>query len=164
VSPRARRSDDPVDILVATDRHVCATWRSLMILVYKASPTPADLRPRERWLRELVRRFPEGIGVVTLVVKESSGALPNAEVRRESERQIALVDEHVRCGALILEGSGVDFTLLRSLLRGIAMVSGRRFPYQFFDTVAGSAPWLGKHLGADAADVAAAIEEARSAL
>lgn len=135
-----------------------------MILVYRASPTTADLRPRERWLRELVRRFPEGIGVVTLVVREASGKLPGADVRRESERQIGLVDEHVRCGALVLEGEGVDFTLLRSLLRGIAMVSKRRFPYQFFDTVAGSAPWLGKHLGADGAEVAAAVEEARAVL
>lgn len=133
-----------------------------MILVYRASPTPDDLRPRERWLRELVRRSPQGIGVVTLVVKEASGKLPGAEVRRESERQIQLVDEHVRCGALILEGKGVDFTLLRSLLRGIAMVSGRRFPYQFFDTVPAAAPWVGKTLGAEAAEIAGAIEEARA--
>jgi hypothetical protein len=154
---------EPVRVHARTAVYTYGTWRNLFVNVYRASPSVSDLTLREPMLEAIARRYPSGFGVVTVVVREASGALPDDAARKLSERQVARWDDRLLCGALVLEGTGIEFTLLRSLLRGIAMASRRRFPYHFFGDVGAAATWMAKPLDVDAGDLQGVLRSMRAA-
>ena len=155
---------DSVRLVAVRPGAVFGSWRNIVIHVYRAAPTVDDLRMREPWFRTMVRRHPEGIGAVTVIDKDASGSLPDRHVRMISEKQLSDIAEHIKCGAVVLEGSGIQFTLLRSLLRGIAVIVRQQFPYRFFDDVSGATRWVGSHADVSPAGLTSAIEELREKL
>lgn len=172
--PRTRYSPDvptfaPAELerIPAVEGVKFGVYRQLLALVHQRAPTFADLHAREPFLARMVRKYPGGLALVTVVEEDTRGELPDAEYRKASQRQIERYAGRFKCAAVVLEGSGVRFTLLRTLLRGMVMFTRDQVDYGFFADTRGAGALVERHFGdgapsLDASTVMAVIEAIRT--
>ncbi len=66
-----------------------------------------------------------------------------------SKEQTAKFRDHIAFSAIVIEGTGVERALLRTFLRGVAMVAGRSVSVQFFEGVAPGAAFAARRAGVE---------------
>lgn len=146
--------------------HRFAGVGNVIVAVYGGAPEASALADREPWIEQALRRF-AGVGQLVIVDRDASGSLPGREFREASREQADRYRGSILFSACVIEGQGVHHTLVRTFLRGLALVAGKDVPVRFFDTVAPAASWAGTltepHGGPSAAELTKAIATVRAA-
>ncbi|MCB9629399.1 MAG: hypothetical protein H6725_18695 [Sandaracinaceae bacterium] len=120
---------------------------NVLVTYYVQVPPLSALRQREVWLRSITRTH-EHIALLVVVDKDAVGPLPGDEFRAVLQAQAAQYMHFTACSAVVLEGSGMWFSLLRAGLRSLGMVTRVSFPVRYFDSVSSAAPFAIECAGA----------------
>jgi len=121
--------------------HRFAAIRNVLVTLYWAAPSSGALMEREPWVREAYEKY-EGFGLLVIVDARASGVLPDGEFRAASKRQALLYGDKMLVSATAIEGDGLTFKLLRTFLRGLALVVNPKFPVRSFATVEEAAAFV----------------------
>ena len=124
---------------VAAD-HVLATWRSVVVVVYRVETTMEALRLLRPIVDGLARENPGGIHYLTIV--EAGAREPSSEVRAAISAFFTKSASAVKLSALVFEGSGFRAAFVRSVASSIARFSRYPFPHKVFATVDTASAWL----------------------
>jgi len=114
--------------------HRFAAVRNVLITLYWAAPTSQALLEREPWVRRAHEKY-TGFGLFVIVDARATGALPDAQFRAASKRQAKLYGDKMLISASAIEGNGLAFKLLRTFLRGLALVVHGKFAVRSCATV-----------------------------
>ncbi|MCZ7685268.1 MAG: hypothetical protein M5U28_43430 [Sandaracinaceae bacterium] len=147
--------------------HRFAGLGNVIVAVYVGAPAAGALRARVPWLEKALRRH-GAVGQLVVVDRRASGTLPDREFRDESRAQAERYRGSILFSASVIEGDTVHHTLVRTFLRGLALVAGRDVPVRFFDEVPPAAEWAAAlargHGGPSASELAQAVEALRPCL
>ena len=136
------------EIVSEDSTHVFAGVRNVLISYYRSAPGAQALRDRAPWAERMFTRYGIG-GLLVVVDRDAKGTLPDAEFRRVSREQTTQFREHVAFSSVVIEGIGIERALLRTFLRGIAMVAGRSVSVQFFAGAAPGAAFAARRAGVE---------------
>jgi len=137
---------------------------NVLVTYYVQVPPLEALRAREVWLRSVTRTH-DKIALLVVVDKAAVGPLPGPDFRAVIKEQAAQYAQYTTCSAVVLEGDGVWFSLLRAGLRSLTMVTRVSFPVRYFDSIRDAAPFALESAGAAVTPgaLAAALESVRLA-
>lgn len=113
---------------------------NVLISLYWGSPTADALREREEWVRSTIASHGK-IGLLVVVTADAAGNLPDREFREVSRQQADRYREGLSFSASVIEGHDVQHTLIRTFMRGLAVVVGRGVAVRFFDDVGEGCRW-----------------------
>ena len=91
-------------IHASTADHVLATWRSVVVVVYRVETTTEALRRLRPIVDDLAQQYPEGIHYLTIV--ETGAREPSSEVRDAISTFFTKSANAVKLSALVFEGTG----------------------------------------------------------
>jgi hypothetical protein len=120
--------------------HRFAGVKNVLVCVYLGAPQGAALRERVPWIEETIARH-GAVGLLVVVDARATGKLPDADFRNVSREQAARYKGRILFSASVVEGNDVHHALLRTFMRGLALVAGRDIPLRFFDAVRPAAEW-----------------------
>ncbi|HEY8428505.1 MAG TPA: hypothetical protein VIL20_09035 [Sandaracinaceae bacterium] len=144
--------------------HRFAGLGNVLVAVYVGAPEASALRERVPWVEKAIARY-GGIGQLVVVDRRASGSLPDRAFRDESRAQADRYRRSILFSASVVEGDSVQHTLVRTFLRGLALVAGRDLPVRFFDEVPPAAEWAASlargHGGPEARALVEAVEQLR---
>jgi hypothetical protein len=129
-----------IEIVTEGPVHVFAAVDNVLVCFYRGSPPASALVDRVPWIERFAGTG-RSIGLLVVVGREAGGALPNDEFRRTSKAQSVKYQHVFAFSATVIEGTGTRASLVRSFLRGLAVVAGRNVTVRFFDDVAPAAAW-----------------------
>lgn len=127
-------------IHAVTADHVLATWRSVVVVVYRVETTTEALRLLRPIVDALARDYPGGIHYLTIV--EAGAREPSSEVRAAISAFFAKSASAVKLSALVFEGTGFRAAFVRSVASSIARFSRYPFPHKVFATVDAASAWM----------------------
>lgn len=113
---------------------------NILVTYYVQVPPLAALRDREVWMREITRKH-DRIALLVVVDKDAVGPLPGDDFRAVLRDQAEQYKHLTACSAVVLEGNGMWFSLLRAGLRSLTLASHVSFPVRYFDKVGDAAPF-----------------------
>ena len=160
--PRAGSRSRVVPIS-AGPAHRFAGVGNVIIALYSDAPEASALADRVPWIEQALRRH-AGIGQLVVVDRDASGSLPGREFREASRQQAERFRGSILFSACVIEGQGVHHALVRTFLRGLALVAGKDVPVRFFDTVEPAASWAEALTERDAGPSARELTEAIATL
>jgi hypothetical protein len=144
--------------------HQFAGIGNVMVAVYVGAPETSALHARVPWIERTIRRY-GAIGQLVVVDREASGSLPDREFREVSRQQAERYRGSILFSASVIEGSGVHHALVRTFLRGLALVAAKDLPVRFFEEVSAGAEWchslVREHGGPSADDLRGAVAALR---
>lgn len=144
--------------------HRFAALGNVIVAVYVGAPDAGVLRARVPWIEKVLERH-GAIGQLVVVDRRASGSLPDRAFRDESRAQADRYRGSILFSASIIEGDTVHHTLVRTFLRGLALVAGKDVPVRFFDEVEPATAWAAAlahdHGGPSADELARAIDALR---
>ncbi len=156
---------DELELIDADPTHVYAGLRNVVVAIYFASPPASALRARIPWIERTLERH-GAIGQLVVVDPRAAGSLPDRAFRDESRAQTDRYHESILFSATVIEGEGIQHVLVRTFLRGLAVVAGKDLPVRFFDEVPPAARWAEQlardHDGPSAGALAGAVERLRA--
>lgn len=136
---------------------------NVLVTLYWGAPPAEALRDRVPWVKRALSRY-EGLGLLVVIDGRADGILPGAAFRDESKRQAAEYGDRFRVSASAIEGEGLKFALVRTFLRGLAVVVKARFPVRFFDDVPSACAFTAECVAADEGPDAAMLQGAVEAI
>ena len=134
-----------------------------LVSVYWGAPPIEALHARVGWIERTIASHGR-VGLFVVVTEDASGHLPDREFRAVSKAQADRFREHLVFSASVIEGSGVQHTLVRTFLRGLSVVAGRSIQVRFFEGVGPGAQWASEQLapnGPPAMKIIEAVEASR---
>lgn len=120
--------------------HRFAGVRNVLVSVYWGAPRAEALRQRIPWVERTVATY-GALGLLVVVPPDAAGHLPDRGFRDESRAQADRFRDHLRFSASVIEGDDVQHTLIRTFLRGLAVVAARGLEVRFFRAVHDGAAW-----------------------
>jgi len=114
------------------------------------------------------KRWPGGVGTLSVLEANSYSGMVTAEEREEIQRMAK--DYSARGVALVIEGSGFRPAAMRTLLAGVYLVTRVTYPRKIFSSVGEAASWISSSASAgvpgaiDTAALVAAVEKVRAAI
>ena len=139
--------------------HRYAALGNVLITLYWGTPQVAALRERKPWVEKTLGRY-EGMGLLVVIDSAVDGKLPGADFRRESKAQAAAYGDRVRVSASAIEGDTLKFSLIRTFMRGLAIVVKPAFPVKFFSNVTDASVFAAHCVQIDRGPSAAALADA----
>ena len=129
-----------------------AWWGNLAVVLGRQPPDASHIGNYRACLVELLKQFPQGIGVIT-IVNETSTPKPSGR-----EALIAMMRElwpQFEAMLFIPNANGFKAAVLRSVMGCIILASGQRDRVRVERTLSTGVPWLATKLGvADARNMA----------
>lgn len=113
---------------------------NILVTYYVQVPSVHALRERDAWMRAITRTH-DRVALVVVVDRDAVGPLPGEEFRAVLREQAEQYKHLTACSAVVLEGNGVWFSLLRAGLRSLTLASHVSFPVRYFDTIREAAPF-----------------------
>lgn len=113
---------------------------NVIVAVYVGAPEATALRARIPWIEQAIRTY-GAVGQLVVVDRTASGSLPDRAFRDESRAQADRYRGSILFSASVIEGNAVHHALVRTFLRGLALVAGKDVAVRFFDEVAPAARW-----------------------
>lgn len=110
------------------------------MVIYRRTPTVADLHLSDRHHRALREAFPGGTALLTYIFHRLE--MPPAEVRQLGAQMLREVAPLIRCSATVVEGDGFMASTARAVLSGIQLLSRTPCPSKLFSTVDDAATWI----------------------
>jgi hypothetical protein len=132
------RREPSAQIIDRTPDHVLASWRDILLVVWRRQTTLGAVHTMGVSLGVLARRVGHPVDLV--IVAEQTAAAPDADVRRPIA-QVLKAAPIARC-AVVLEGDGFRAAALRAFATGVGMLACPPFPYRPFAHVVDAASWL----------------------
>lgn len=111
---------------------------NVLITLYWGTPTAQALRDRLPWVRASLAKY-KGVGLLVVVDPRADGILPDGAFREESKGQAAEFGDRIYVSASAIEGDGLKHSLVRTFLRGLAVVANVGFPVRFCATLSEAA-------------------------
>lgn len=112
----------------------------LSVAVWRSGVTRETFDRQSAALRSVVNAHPGAAGFLCVV--EPGAKPPDEELRKASAQMIAAHGDRLVLAAAVIEGSGFQASVARSVLTTIAMfVPGLRTKVSFFSSVNDAAPW-----------------------
>ncbi len=147
--------------------HRFAGLRNVIVALYAAAPPASALRERLPWIERALATH-GAFGQIVIVDGRAAGSLPGPAFRDESRAQTQRYRGSILFSASVIEGDGVQPVLVRTFLRGLALVAAKDVPVRFFEDVRPAVAWAAErarpHGGPSAQELAEAIEALRAAL
>ncbi|TPV95453.1 MAG: hypothetical protein B7733_09875 [Myxococcales bacterium FL481] len=143
----AARTPIDADVTEASADHVLATYKNLSIVIWRLNTQPNACRALHRQTNRLADKFPDGVGLLTVV--ERSAPMPSTESRKLIASFFA-GSTRIKASAVAMEGSGFRASAVRSVVAGLTMMAKQPFPHKVFATLAVGLHWLVPELNANA--------------
>lgn len=113
--------------------HCFAGVRNVLVSLYWAAPTARALHDRIPWIERVLQDHGKA-GLMVVVTNDAAGALPTQEFRAESRAQAKRYGDRILFSASVIEGKAIQHSLVRTFLRGLAVVIARdNIVVRFFD-------------------------------
>lgn len=145
--------------------HRFAGLGNVVIAFYTGAPPASALRERVPWVERAIVSH-GAFGQIVIVGGRAKGSLPGRAFRDESRAQTERYRGSILFSASVIEGEGVHPVLVRTFLRGLALVAAKDVPVRFFEDVRPAVAWAAErardHGGPSAAELAEAIEALRA--
>jgi energy-coupling factor transporter ATP-binding protein EcfA2 len=142
----------PPPILIPVRPGICyGSVGPILLMYYTESPSVEDLRVRLPHLERLKREHRRG-AFLSVIDADRAGVLPDEASRAETRRHIDQYLEFVQVGAVVIRGSSVRATLLRSFLRSLLLIRRSPFEQRFCETVSQAARFCVSALELDPAE------------
>jgi hypothetical protein len=135
---------------------------NILVTYYVQVPPIEALRERDAWMRSITRKH-DRVALLVVVDKDAVGPLPGEEFRTVLREQAEQYKHLTACSAVVLEGNGMWFSLLRAGLRSLTLASHVSFPVRYFDKIGDAAPFAVACVDAmvDSRAIARALESVR---
>lgn len=144
--------------------HRFAGVGNVLVCVYWASPPTDALLERLPWVERTVAEA-GSVGLLVVVHEEAAGQLPGPAFRKESRRQAERFQDQIVLSATAILGDDVSHSLIRTFLRGLAVVAARKIDVRFFDDTTDAARWtaegMAAHGGPSVSELLQAVEALR---
>lgn len=119
-----------------------------LVAFWIGEPTVARLEAMVEELCELWSKHPSGVFLLN-VITEKTG-IPDNEARRAIVQQFDSMRNRLKASAIVLEKTGVDGTMSRTILSTLVTISRRPFAMKVFSNRGEAATWLAEQSGANA--------------
>lgn len=125
----------------ADDADNCiARWLNVLIVIRRRQQTLESVERTGRAATEYLRGAGGKIGL--LHVYEPAAELPDRECRQATARIFAEVRSEVACAAVVFEGDGLRFAMMRVAVRALGALFGPSFPRFICTSVDDAAQWM----------------------
>lgn len=133
-----------LDILVADDAHVVATWGRTFIQIWRGSPTAS----RSGRVNELASAFVSASPVpgTSLWIVEAKSPSPDDATRKNLAAFSRDLVGHMKLAVIVAEGGGFRGALVRAVGAALTTILPHRSRFKFVDDVTTAAELLGPHL------------------
>lgn len=125
---------------VATNNHILATWRNVVILVWRKDTTLEGVADAQRTYDDLAREHANGIFLMTIV--EFGAPMPPPDVRDALATFLASGAGHTILSAVAHEGTGFRAAAVRSVVTGLAVLAKLPYPHKVFATADEACAWF----------------------
>lgn len=125
---------------VATADHILATWRNVVILVWRKDTTLAGVEDAQRVYDGLAKEHPNGVFLMTIV--EFGAPMPPPDVRDALARFLASGAGRTILSAVAHEGTGFRAAAVRSVVTGLAVLAKLPYPHKVFATADEACAWF----------------------
>jgi hypothetical protein len=116
----------------------------VMLVLWRSTPTAERMRMLTRVTERMMAEFPDGYYQVQVI--EPTSAPPASEQRKESARLIERMKGSARAIGFVIEGDDARASIVRTILRGMALLSRSELPKHFFKDEPSARKWLGEQL------------------
>ena len=123
----------------ASDTHCIATWRNVLVAVWREVPDPSRVAEVQRALSQLATR--QGSVCVVILLEQGAG-IPSAETRSAAAGLMRSSGDHVVGWAVVIEGGGILRPTIRSVAVAAKLIARTKFPLQICATADEAAQWL----------------------
>jgi hypothetical protein len=134
-----------LDVLVADDAHVVATWQRILILVWRGAPTASASARVNALAAAFVAASP--LPATSLWVVEAKSPPGDAARKNLAAYSRDLVAQ-MRLAVVVAEGSGFRGALVRGVGAALTSILPHRSRFKFVDDVAAAAELMAPHLAA----------------
>jgi hypothetical protein len=131
-SPRA-------EIHVGTADVVVATWKNVVLLVWRRETSVDGVRAAQKVFGALADVCASGVFLATIV--EENAPAPSADARKELARFLTSCSGRMILSAVVHEGAGFRAAMVRSVVTGLALVAKLPYPHKVFATVTEADVW-----------------------
>jgi len=133
-------SSAKVEILERTDVYVVATWRRIMLLVWRAQANVAGIERSRKFFESWARELPGG-AVFVVVIPRPRTRPPDEETRAAMERVSAAPEGFYRGTATLIEAEGFIAASVRAIMMRLQAHGVQGLPPNIFRTPAEVAAW-----------------------
>lgn len=152
-----------VELLERTDRYVVATWRRVLLLVWRGQANAVGIERSRALFMHWAERQPGGAVFVVVIPRERTGP-PDEETRAAMQRVARAPGGFLRGVATLVEAEGFIAASVRAIMMRLLTRGTQGPPPNIFRTPAEVAAWAAKVLqdrGVTAEGLAEAIRVAR---
>lgn len=134
-----------------------ATWRNLLIVIERSSPTRQSMVAMSQEARKLANKHPEGIGILEMIAPGTP--LADQGLRHMAAATLASVDVHTLAVAHLVEGHDAWASATRSVVADVIMFACTTTPHRVFLDKRDAVVWLGPQVGVDPGDIAVVLKQ-----
>lgn len=153
-------------IKAASKDHLFATWKDLLIAVWRGDTTLSGVQLGQHFFKEHMHAHAHAAGVLLLTVIESDAPAPGSQERAALGKLLDSGKGGTRRSAVVYEGTGFRAATVRSVVTGLSLFSRPPYPHKIFATVPDAAFFLceGAPLGTAVAarELIDTVQEVRS--
>jgi hypothetical protein len=117
-------------------------WRDVLVVIDDCTARTSAYETLRRLLAERSKLHASGLGCLMIV--PASATAPSEEVRKAIQASVAELS--VRCLCWLVEGSGFQGAVARSVLTGLRLVGHPRFPTHIASNLEDAVAWVLPHL------------------
>ncbi|WP_437317480.1 hypothetical protein [Sorangium sp. So ce385] len=129
-----------VDLHERTDGYVVATWRRLMLLVWRGQDSVAGIERSRALFRAWAERQPGGAAFLVVVPRERTGP-PDEETRAAMQRAASAPGGYMKGIATLVEAEGFIAASVRAIMMQLQPSGTQAPPPNIFRTPAEVAAW-----------------------
>jgi hypothetical protein len=119
-------------------------WKDIFVVVDKGRAAASDYQGGEKLLLQQAARYPNGIGMLTVVPPDA--VPPSADARAAIGLTLKRLGTGLRCASWLVEGSGFQGAMVRAVLLGLKIFGRNAYPTYVSTDLADALVWMVKEL------------------
>jgi uncharacterized protein (DUF2267 family) len=131
---------ESMQVLGIDDDHIIGNAWNVSVLVWGKRTTLHAIAGSERAILAHAARFPEGIGLLTVV--EEIAEIPNDEERKALSVLLSSLSGKVKRSAVAHEGTGFRAAAVRGVATGLTLLARVPFPHRTFEGMEPAVAWM----------------------
>jgi hypothetical protein len=116
----------------------------VMLVLWRRTPTAERMRLLTRVTERMLADFPDGFWQIQVI--EPTSAPPASEQRKQSSQLLDRMKGAARAIAFVIEGDDARTAIVRTILRGMALLSRGAIPKHFFKDESSARHWIAEQL------------------
>jgi hypothetical protein len=125
------------------EAHATSGLQDTLVAVWQGDPTAKRMSALAEQMRVIARGNAGRVFLYNVIT--ASTPLPGAEARAECAAQFASMRGQLLAASIVLEKTGLEGALSRTMLSTFVTISGRPFPMRVFALCRDGAAWLGSN-------------------